>query len=154
MDYKNSALMKKDHKPAYETVWNGLRVEIEFPVGSYKVWRHEYEVGVTKYSCPYGYFMDTKASDGDSVDVYLGTYEDVSVVHVIRQLKPDSGEYDEPKVMAGFANEEDAKRVYLSHMGNKEEFFGGIKIVSLNRFKQILKESKYETIMVKAALSV
>lgn len=153
MEYNSTPLSKKDRKPAYETVWNGLRIEIEFPVGSYKVWRHEHEVGVTKYTVPYGYFLDTKASDGDSVDVYLGPYEDVSFVYVIRQLKPDTGEYDEPKVMAGFASEEDAKRVYLEHMGNKESFFGGIKLVAIHKFKSILKESKYETIIVKAALS-
>jgi hypothetical protein len=148
----NKPLIKHDHKPVYETVWNGLRVEIEFPVGSYKVWRHEHEVGVTKFTCPYGYFLDTKASDGDSVDVYLGPFEDTSMVYVVKQLKPDSGEYDEPKVMAGFSSEEDAKRVYLSHMGNKEEFFGGIKPVAIYKFKKILKESNYENIMVKAAL--
>ncbi len=153
MEFLKTPLSKKDKPAVYETTWNGLRIEIEFPVGSYKVWRHELEVGVTKYTVPYGYFLDTKASDGDSVDVYLGPYEDVSAVYVVRQLKPDTGEYDEPKVMAGFASEEDAKRVYLEHMGGKEEFFGGIKIVSIRKFKQILKESNYETIMVKAELA-
>lgn len=150
----NKPLIKHDHKPVYETVWNGLRIEIEFPVGSYKVWRHEHEVGVTKYTCPYGFILDTLAQDGDSVDCYLGPYEDVYVVYVVKQLKPDSGEPDEIKCMLGFANEEDSKRVYLSHMGNKEEFFGGIKVITLHKFKQMLKESKYEPILIKAALSL
>jgi hypothetical protein len=153
MNYLDKPLIKKDHKPVYETICGGLRVEIEYPVGSYKVWRHEYEVGVTKYENPYGYILDTKASDGDSVDCYLGPYEDFTEVYIIRQLKPDTGIYDEPKTCLAFANAEDAKRVYLKHMGNKIEFFGGIKTVPLSIFKRILQESNYENILVKARLS-
>lgn len=149
----NKILSKNDKPAVYETLAGGLRIEIEFPVGSYKVWRHEYEVGVTKYTCPYGFILDTKAQDGDSVDCYLGPYEDASVVYIVKQLKPDSGVSDEIKCMLNFASEEDAKRVYLSHMGNKEEFFGGIKIVSLSNFKRMLKESNYEPILIKARLN-
>ena len=67
--------------------------------------------------CPYGYFDETHAMDGDSIDVQLGpnwTDEDADV-WVAEQLTPDgSGELAQYKTYLGFDSEDAVREAFLA----------------------------------------
>lgn len=102
-----------------QITWQGLRMKIEHEPGDIrsgkskdgKTWER------TMYDS-YGYIPGTKgkAADGDAIDVYFAKEPTDGPVFKIRQLKKDTGEYDEDKFMVGFGSAENAKRAYLRHM--------------------------------------
>jgi len=61
---------------------------------------------------PYGEIRGTEGTDGDKLDVYVGPNHDASLVVVIHQADPETGEYDEDKVMLGFDSVEEAIGAY------------------------------------------
>lgn len=66
----------------------------------------------------YGYFKGTNAKDGDHVDVFVkaGTPEDYAgPVHIVRQVKPGTRQFDEYKVMLGYPTAEEARASYLQN---------------------------------------
>ena len=104
----------------------GLEIAIENPKGSYrrgvdgngKKWE-------VKMNNTYGYFVQTKAIDGDAVDVFLGNNLESDKVFCIDQYK--GNQFDETKVMLGFDTEKEAKEAYLS---NYEKGWKGCKYVT------------------------
>lgn len=93
--------------------FQGLNLSIENPKGSERR-------GIGKDGNPwsvkmphdYGYIKRTEGADGDQVDVYVGNHKKSPHVFIIDQHDADSGEFDEHKVMLGFANPEQATRAY------------------------------------------
>ncbi len=85
----------------------------------------------------YGYIRLTEGADGDEVDVYLGPAPDSRVVYIIHQNNPDTGYYDEDKVMLGFQSAEAAKLAYYA-VYNRLGFFAGITMVTIEEFKDLL----------------
>lgn len=71
----------------------------------------------------YGEIEGTMGADGDPVDVFVGPDLESPMAVVIHQLKK-SGEYDEDKVMLGFASADDAVNAYLAQYGSPD-FYGG-----------------------------
>lgn len=67
---------------------------------------------VTNMPSHYGYFADTRGADGEEVDVYLGGHPNESVAWVIDQVDARTGDFDEHKVMAGFASRDEAVKAY------------------------------------------
>lgn len=102
-----------------QITWQGLPMKIEHEPGDIrsgkskdgKTWER------TMFDS-YGYIPGTKgkAADGDAIDVYFAKDPVDGPVFKVRQLKKDSGEYDEDKFMVGFGSEENAKKAYLRHM--------------------------------------
>ena len=116
--------------------WNGLRISIENPKGSIRR-------GVDKdgnawsnriYS-HYGYVLGSQARDGDQVDVFIGSDPTKDTVYVIDQVDPSTGEYDEPKCMLGFLNENDARTGYLENYGRNWQGLGDITPMTVEEFK-------------------
>ena len=60
----------------------------------------------------YGEIRKTEGSDGDKLDCYVGDNHDSSLVVVIHQHDPDTGKFDEDKVMLGFDSVEEAIGAY------------------------------------------
>ncbi len=60
----------------------------------------------------YGHFNGTKGADGEEVDVYLGGHPNETVAWVIDQVDAKTKEFDEHKVMAGFASRDEAVKAY------------------------------------------
>ena len=100
---------------------------------------------------PYGYVRRTEGVDGDEVDVYVGDNRESDKVFVVHQNVPETGEFDEDKVMLGFDSGEEAKSAYLDHYDNPK-FFGSMTEMSFTEFKEKLKKNKgqqlYESIEV------
>lgn len=93
--------------------FQGLNISIETPKGAERR-------GIGKDGNPwsvkmphdYGYIKRTEGADGDQVDVYIGHHKKSPHVFVVDQHDADSGEFDEHKVMLGFANAQQATRAY------------------------------------------
>lgn len=125
--------------------WHGIPIDVEWPAGSVREYKDsDYRVQMYVH---YGYVRNTDSADGEEVDVYVGPDHDSDKVFVITQLVTGTwegkrpGEYDEDKVMLGFRDPEEARRVYILH--TSEKAFGGIDEMSLKEFKRgYLKESK------------
>lgn len=121
--------------------FQGLPISIEQKAGSVRHWYDEAadEHGTTTMRIPYGYVTGTLGLDGDAVDVFVGPAKTSSKVFVITQMtRPEFKKIDEQKVMLGFDSPEKAKEAYLQHF-NDARFFGSMKEISLEEFREKLK---------------
>lgn len=60
----------------------------------------------------YGYIKRTESTDGEGVDIFLGDNPESDTIWVVDQQHADTKVYDEPKVMAFFANRAEAVKAY------------------------------------------
>lgn len=120
--------------------WRGLTISIENPRGSYRsgvnangeAWRQ-------RLSHDYGYINRTEGNDGDHVDVFLGDdSDDNDIAYVINQINPETGEFDEHKVMLGFGDRKSAERAYLSNYERGWRGMGGVVPMAWQRFREWL----------------
>ena len=95
---------------------HGLRISIENPKGSYrtgkdrngKAWR-------SLLTMHYGYVRGAEGADGDKLDVFVGPDLNSELVFVIDQVRPDTGKFDEIKVIIGHSSPEKARDAYLQN---------------------------------------
>ena len=95
--------------------FDGFDISIENPKGSVRS-------GVDKQGnewsqelpADYGYFRGTVGKDKDHVDVFIGPKPEASNIYIIDQIDPNTGKFDEHKVMLGFDNQSKAKQTYLA----------------------------------------
>lgn len=117
----------------------GMRVSIENPAGSKRS-------GTDKDGQPwerelthdYGYIRGTTGRDRDHLDVFIGpdaTNAELPVV-VIDQYDPDTGGFDEHKVMLGFEDQGDAMDAYHANYPDDWGGFGGVRQMPLVEFKK------------------
>lgn len=88
--------------------FQGLVIDVENLAGTYregKGWRNYMHF-------PYGEFRGSLGSDGDPLDVYVGPNALSPLATVIHQADPDTGKYDEDKVMVGFDDPDQAITAY------------------------------------------
>lgn len=104
-------------------------VVIEYPAGSIKSGvGADGEVWSRVVTTDYGYVaVDRDGGDGEPVDVYLGPDETAPWAFWVYQLDHD-GEFDEWKLMLGFASEADARACYNANV--LPELCGGIRMQS------------------------
>jgi DNA-binding ferritin-like protein len=114
---------KSDQYQAY-VQFQAIPVHVEYKAGDV---RKDHEM---LYA--YGEIPDTQGVDGDCLDVFIGYNLDSPLVVVIHQNIPDTGEYDEDKVMLGFDTVEHAIDAYLNQYN--ESFFGGHTVLSTATF--------------------
>jgi N12 class adenine-specific DNA methylase len=95
--------------------WNGLDVTIETAKGQERRGKDKdgEEWSVTM-PADYGYIRGTKGKDGDHVDVYVvgGAENPDSWIWVIDQYDPETGRFDEHKVILGGISEKASLAVY------------------------------------------
>lgn len=82
----------------------------------------------------YGYILGTKGLDEDHIDVFIGPDPASEIVFVVDQLKPDTGEFDELKVMLGYTTEDDAREGYLDHYEEGWKGLGKITPLTMKQF--------------------
>jgi N12 class adenine-specific DNA methylase len=92
----------------------------------------------------YGHILGTIAPDGEPVDVIIGEIKSGQKIYIIDQIKPATGEYDEPKVLAGFDSEWDARAGYLQNYEPGWKGLGEITEVPVDQFKVLVKD-KFNT---------
>jgi hypothetical protein len=83
----------------------------------------------------YGYFRGTEGRDKDHIDVFVGDNPASDRVFVVDQVNPDTGAFDEHKVMLGFNSVEEARAAYLSNYEEGWQGLGGITETDVERFR-------------------
>ncbi len=125
---------------------DGFDITIENPKGSVRSGTdangNKWE---TEIHNTYGYIRGTEGVDGDHIDVYLSDDPTEGDVFVIDQIDPNTGEFDEHKVMYGFKSIEEAKDAYLSNYSKGWKGLGNITKVSKEEFKKWIDSSKRKT---------
>jgi len=124
-----------------------LDVAIENPKGST---REGQDKGGKKWSVQmpahYGYIKRTEGADGDHVDAYLGPHAEdpTKRVYVIDQGRPNVRQFDEHKVMLGFASREEAIDTYArgftdNFRSKMKANIVGVTELSIDEFKEWVK---------------
>lgn len=125
---------------------DGMDVTIENPKGSIrrgtdadgKKWESEMHYD-------YGYIRGTKAVDNDHIDIFLSDNPETGNVFVVDQVNPKTGEFDESKVMYGFASEQEARDAYRSNYEKGWKGLGKITEVTREEFKKWIDSSTRKT---------
>lgn len=134
--------------------FQGLKVDVENRKGDYRRGKdkdgHEWKVLMHSH---YGEIRDTEGVDGDNLDVYVGPNHDASTVVVIRQHRPDTGAYDEDKVMVGFDSVEEAIGAYKKQY-DKPGFYkeGDYLAMPIGRFWRWVHDERKQGRKVAAVL--
>lgn len=117
----------------------GLDVSIENPQGSV---RRGTDASGKPWETPmrdhYGYVRRTEAADGDKLDVFVkpGTPEDYDgPMFVVDQIDPKTGRFDEHKVIAGAADEAEARAIYQRNYSEGWQGLGAITGLDMPSFK-------------------
>ena len=107
-------VVRKEHPFTGFIDFQGLKIDVENRAGSERkgVDKDGHAWAIKMRAGHYGEIRDTLGTDGDNLDVYVGPNHDSSLVVVIRQHKPDTGAYDEDKVMVGYDSVEEAIGAY------------------------------------------
>lgn len=125
---------------------DGMEISIEQPKGSV---RRGTDAKGNKWESEmhntYGYIRGTQSVDGDHIDVFLSDAPLHGMVYVVDQVNPETGEFDEHKVMYGFESEDAAKKAYLSNYEKGWKGLGTITEVSREDFKEWVQSSKRKT---------
>ena len=117
----------------------GFQIAIENPIGSVrsgvdkdgKEWR-------SIMHRDYGYFVGSKAVDGDPVDVFIGDDPENDPIWVVDQVDGE-GKFDEPKVILGAKSEEEARELYLNHYPEGWKGLGAITKMADDEFRTWLE---------------
>lgn len=125
---------------------DGYDISIENPKGSVR--RGTSQDGKqweTEMHNDYGYIRGTESVDGDHIDVYLSDNPTEGNVFVVDQINPETGEFDEHKVMYGFPDAETARAAYLSNYEEGWAGLGNITEVTKDEFRKWVDSSHRKT---------
>lgn len=93
--------------------FQGLPIDVENAAGSTRTGtRPDGTTWTVPIHYHYGEVRGAEGVDNEAVDVYVGPNADAQVVVVVRQHQPDTGAYDEDKVMVGWDTVEAAVEAY------------------------------------------
>jgi len=127
--------------------YQGLPISIETPKGGTR--RGYDENGNTTWEVPdmpvaYGYIRGSKGADGEQIDVFIGDHVGSDRVYIIDQVDPDTGAFDEHKVVLGATSEEQARDLYASAFsdGKGPDRIGGISERSMDEFRDWVKSGE------------
>jgi hypothetical protein len=131
--------------------WRGLEIAIENPAGSVRRGhKPNGDEWATRMLYAYGYAKGSTGTDGDEVDVFLGSQLDAPMVYVVHQNTVDDWDrYDEDKVMVGFASEEDARSAFLACYDDPR-FLGPITAMPVEEFVTKVRATRDAPAMIKA----
>lgn len=97
----------------------------------------------------YGYILGKIGVDGDHIDMFINDAADLDTfdgnVYVVDQVNPETGEFDEHKVMYGYPDEAAATKAYLSNYSKGWKGLGKITSVPKATFDKWLESSDRKT---------
>lgn len=97
----------------------------------------------------YGYILGKIGVDGDHIDMFINDAADLDSfdgnVYVVDQLNPETGEFDEHKVMYGYPSEEAATEAYLANYSKGWKGLGKVTAVPKTTFDKWLESSDRKT---------
>ena len=84
---------------------------------------------------PYGYIRGTQGRDKDHLDVFIGPDPESPKAFVVDQINPETGKWDEHKILMGFNTEEEARQGYLDNYQEGWKGLGAITEMPVDDFK-------------------
>ena len=97
----------------------------------------------------YGYIKGKIGVDGDHIDMFINDGADLDSfdgnVYVVDQVNPETGEFDEHKVMYGYPSEEAATEAYLANYSKNWKGLGKVTAVPKATFDKWLESSDRKT---------
>jgi len=97
----------------------------------------------------YGYILGKIGVDGDHIDMFINDAADLDTfdgnVYVVDQINPETGEFDEHKVMYGYPSEEAATEAYLANYSKDWKGLGKVTAVPKATFDKWLQSSDRKT---------
>ena len=97
----------------------------------------------------YGYILGKIGVDGDHIDMFINDAADLDTfdgnVYVVDQVNPETGEFDEHKVMFGYPSEEAATEAYLANYSKDWKGLGKVTAVLKTTFDKWLESSDRKT---------
>ena len=97
----------------------------------------------------YGYILGKIGVDGDHIDMFINDAADLDSfdgnVYVVDQVNPETGEFDEHKVMYGYPSEEAATEAYLANYSKDWKGLGKVTAVLKTTFDKWLESSDRKT---------
>lgn len=97
----------------------------------------------------YGYILGKIGVDGDHIDMFINDGADLDSfdgnVYVVDQVNPETGEFDEHKVMYGYPSEEAATEAYLANYSKGWKGLGKVTAVPKATFDKWLESSDRKT---------
>lgn len=97
----------------------------------------------------YGYILGKIGVDGDHIDMFINDAADLDTfdgnVYVVDQVNPETGEFDEHKVMYGYPSEEAATEAYLANYSKGWRGLGKVTSVPKATFDKWLESSDRKT---------
>lgn len=97
----------------------------------------------------YGYILGKIGVDGDHIDMFINDAADLDTfdgnVYVVDQINPETGEFDEHKVMYGYPDEAAATKAYLSNYSKGWKGLGKVTSVPKATFDKWLESSDRKT---------
>lgn len=97
----------------------------------------------------YGYILGKIGVDGDHIDMFINDAADLDTfdgnVYVVDQVNPETGEFDEHKVMYGYPSDEAATEAYLANYSKGWKGLGKVTSVPKATFDKWLESSDRKT---------
>ena len=97
----------------------------------------------------YGYILGKIGVDGDHIDMFINDAADLDTfdgnVYVVDQVNPETGEFDEHKVIYGYPSEEAATKAYLANYSKGWKGLGKVTAVPKDTFDKWLESSDRKT---------
>lgn len=97
----------------------------------------------------YGYILGKIGVDGDHIDMFINDAADLDTfdgtVYVVDQVTPETGEFDEHKVMYGYPSEKAATEAYLANYSKGWKGLGKVTAVPKATFDKWLESSDRKT---------
>ena len=142
---KKAGNYKKGH-----LIFGGYNFTVETPKGTTRSGKDEQgkSWSVTMHDT-YGYILGKIGVDGDHIDMFINDAADLDTfdgnVYVVDQVNPETGEFDEHKVMYGYPDEAAATKAYLSNYSPGWKGLGKVTAVPKATFDKWLESSDRKT---------
>lgn len=142
---KKAGNYKKGH-----LTFGGYNFTVETPKGTTRSGKDEQgkSWSVTMHDT-YGYILGKIGVDGDHIDMFINDAADLDTfdgnVYVVDQVNPETGEFDEHKVMYGYPSEEAATEAYLANYSKDWKGLGKVTSVPKSTFDKWLESSDRKT---------
>lgn len=142
---KKAGNYKKGH-----LTFGGYNFTVETPKGTTRSGKDEQGKpwSVTMHDT-YGYILGKIGVDGDHIDMFINDAADLDTfdgnVYVVDQVNPETGEFDEHKVLYGYPSEEAATEAYLANYSKGWKGLGKVTSVPKVTFDKWLESSDRKT---------
>jgi 5'(3')-deoxyribonucleotidase len=134
---KESGLYKKG-----DLVLKGIKIKIENPRGGIR-WGfgEDGKKWVTRMKNHYGYIAipGAEGADGDKIDCFIGDKFRNNLAFVVNQKNPETGIFDEHKIMLGFDTIEEAEKAYRDNYKSNWQGFDSIKQTNTKKLREWLQ---------------